>query len=218
MHLSVATEPNGTDRLKKTNTILPEAPTRPRRRHVCRPVTPIVVPSTRSTPFLLTPFPRFANAETQTDADATRTVGTMTSTIDGGSTTVPTRIDASASRVVAICRRIDAETRLVSNARAHTGGSVVRLRTASGHSLHTLSEHVASELLLCTVDAAESYLDGNVELVVTVGTRRNQRSVARKLVLQHGFARGLSACVWCFVLLGIGLWIAPALPSPRGEL
>jgi hypothetical protein len=157
---------------------------------------------------------------TQTEPIPTNCAETQTDTMHAHTceTTVSPHLDAVATSVLDKCRQIDSDTRIVSNTRSHSGGSVVRIRTLEGHSVRTLASRVQVHMPLYDVDVVESYIDGAVELLVHVGTTREQHARARALVVSRPLMRAVYAYAMSCALVALVCWGLPMLPTPSQDL
>lgn len=120
-------------------------------------------------------------------------------------------------RCLAVCRRIDGQSRVVSMTEDSTTGLThLRVRAGDAHTLENLRAALGHVLRLSTTRVTESWLDGTLEADVTVLTAQQERLAARREIARGRLAAYWLLAAWVFFFLGLGEWSA-SVRALRGK-
>jgi hypothetical protein len=118
-------------------------------------------------------------------------------------------------RALEACRRVDAQSRVVSmTTDAITGLTHLRVRAGDVHTVNGLQQALWGAMPFSTARVTENWIDGTLEADVTVLTAPQERLAARHAVARTRATAYWLLLAWAFIFLGMGEWSA----SVRGTL
>lgn len=118
-------------------------------------------------------------------------------------------------RALEACRRVDAQSRVVSmTTDAVTGLTHLRVRAGDVHTVNGLQQALWAAMPFATSRVTENWMDGTLEADVTMLTAHQERCAARCEVVKTRLAAYWLLLAWVFLLMGLGAWSA----SVRGLL
>jgi hypothetical protein len=135
----------------------------------------------------------------------------------------PTLAESVVQRVMDTCREVDRNSRLVTMNRDTCGHCHLRVRAGDVHSVASLQRALQDAMPLSSCSVLESWVDGTLEAEVTVYTRAQEYTIARKLVSGKRLFQYWIAISTILIVLGAGEWAAAirlawAPPGLRDEL
>lgn len=110
--------------------------------------------------------------------------------------------------VLATCREIDHNARLVSMTKDTTGETHLRVRAGDVHSVESLRRALVDAMPLSHTMVQESWADGTLEAEVTVPTADEEYRLARRMVTTKRLFQYWIAIATILVILGFGEWAA----------
>ena len=114
---------------------------------------------------------------------------------------------AVVQRCLAACRRIDAQSKIVSMTEdGLTGFTHLRLRAGDTHTLEHLRVALGGVMRFSTTRVTENCVDGTLEADVTVPTRQQEWLAARREVTRGRLAAYWLLLAWFCFLLGLHEW------------